>query len=91
MLFRSKMLLRWPNLYYATTAFAPRYYPEPIIHLLNTRGRDRVIWAGYWPMLSYERLSEELASLPVKAEVWPAFLRDNARRAFRLPDAAGTR
>ena len=60
-----KMLLRWPNLYYATTAFAPRYYPQPIIDLLNTRGRDRVIWAGYWPMLSYERLSGELAALPV--------------------------
>jgi predicted TIM-barrel fold metal-dependent hydrolase len=83
-----KMLLRWPNLYYATTAFAPRYYPQPIIDLLNTRGRDRVIWAGYWPMLSYERLSGELAALPVKAEVWPAFLRDNARQAFRLPAAA---
>jgi predicted TIM-barrel fold metal-dependent hydrolase len=80
-----KMLLRWPNLYYATTAFAPRYYPQPIIDLLNSRGRERVIWAGYWPMLSYERLSGELAGLPVKAEAWPAFLRDNARRAFRLP------
>jgi uncharacterized protein len=80
-----KMLLRWPNLYYATTAFAPRYYPAPIIDLLNTRGREKVIWAGYWPMLGYERLSAELSALPVKAEVWPAFLRDNACRAFRLP------
>jgi uncharacterized protein len=84
-----KMLLRWPNLYYATTAFAPRYYPQPIIDLLNTRGRDRVIWAGYWPMLSYERLSGELAALPVKGEAWPAFLRDNARHAFRLPIPEG--
>jgi uncharacterized protein len=80
-----KMLLRWPNLYYATTAFAPRYYPQPIIDLLNTRGRDKVIWAGYWPMLSYERLSAELSALPVKAGVWASFLRGNARRAFRLP------
>jgi hypothetical protein len=41
-------------------------------------------------MLSYERLSAELAGLPVKAEMWPAFLRDNARRAFRLPAGADT-
>ena len=80
-----KMLLRWPNLYYSTTAFAPRYYPQPIIDLLNTRGRDRVIWAGYWPTLSYERLAREVCALPVKPDAWPAFLRDNARRAFRLP------
>ena len=35
--------------------------------------------------MGYERLSAELSALPVKAEVWPAFLRDNACRAFRLP------
>jgi predicted TIM-barrel fold metal-dependent hydrolase len=80
-----KMLLRWPNLYYATTGFAPRYYPQPILDLLNTRGADRVIWAGYWPMLSYERLSTEVAALSIKAELLPRFLRENARRAFRLP------
>jgi predicted TIM-barrel fold metal-dependent hydrolase len=80
-----KMLLRWPNLYYATTGFAPRYYPKPIIDLLNSRGRDRVIWAGYWPMLSYERITSELAALPIKTEALAAFLRDNARQAFRLP------
>jgi predicted TIM-barrel fold metal-dependent hydrolase len=84
----AKMLLRWPNLYFATTAFAPRYYPQPIMDLLNTRGRDRVIWAGYWPMLSYERLATEVSALPIKAEVLPNFLRDNARRAFRLPTPA---
>jgi predicted TIM-barrel fold metal-dependent hydrolase len=80
-----KMLLRWPKLYYATTAFAPRYYPQQIIDLLNSRGRDRVIWAGYWPMLGYERLATELSAVPVKPEAWPAFLRDNARTAFGLP------
>jgi predicted TIM-barrel fold metal-dependent hydrolase len=80
-----KMLLRWPNLYYATTGFAPRYYPQPILDLLDTRGGDRVSWAGYWPMLSYERISAEVSALPVKSEALPGFLRDNARRAFGLP------
>jgi predicted TIM-barrel fold metal-dependent hydrolase len=82
-----KMLLRWPNLYYATTGFAPRYYPQSVIDLLNTRGKDRVIFAGYWPMLGYERLTTEVAALPVKAELLPMFLRENARRAFRLHSA----
>jgi uncharacterized protein len=81
-----KMLLRWPNLYYATTGFAPRYYPQPVMDLLNTRGADRVIWAGYWPMLSYDRLSAEVSALDIKPEVLPRFLRDNARRAFGLPE-----
>jgi predicted TIM-barrel fold metal-dependent hydrolase len=79
-----KMLLRWPNLYYATTAFAPRYYPRNIIDFVNGRGRDKVLYAGYWPTLSYERIFRELAALPIKDDIWPGFLRDNAERAFKL-------
>src|SRR5262249_35427498 len=48
----AKLLLRWPNLYYATTAFAPRYYPREILELVNRRAPNQVIWAGYWPILS---------------------------------------
>ena len=80
-----KMLLRWPNLYYATTAFAPRYYPAEIMHLLRTRGRDKVIWAGYWPMLSYDRLFREVGEYDLEPEVATSFFSTNARRAFRFP------
>jgi predicted TIM-barrel fold metal-dependent hydrolase len=53
-----KMLMRWPNCYYATTAFAPKYYPKAIIDFANTRGADKIIYAGYFPMgLSIERMA----------------------------------
>jgi uncharacterized protein len=79
-----KMLLRWPNLYFATTGFAPKWYPKSIISFANSRGSDKVIYAGYWPLLSYERIFEELSRLPLKDEVWPKFLSANAVRAFAL-------
>ena len=79
-----RMLLRWPNLYYATTGFAPKYYPEPILHLLNTRGREKVVWAGYWPMLGYDRIFDELSKLDIRTESWPYFLHHNAKAAFGL-------
>jgi hypothetical protein len=79
-----KMLMRWPNLYYATTAFAPKYYPRSIIDFANTRGADKIIWAGYWPNLPYERVMGELGDLPLKDDVWPKFLAGNAMKAFRL-------
>jgi len=81
-----RMLLRWPNLYYATTGFAPKWYPQPIIDLLNTRGRDKVVWAGYWPMLGYDRIFAELSKLEIRDESWPYFLHHNARAAFGLED-----
>ena len=33
-----KLMLRWPNLYFATTAFAPKYYPKAIIDYANCAG-----------------------------------------------------
>jgi len=51
----------------------------------NTRGADRLIYGGYFPMgLSLERIMEELPTVPLKDDVWRGFLRDNARRVLRL-------
>ncbi len=84
-----KLLLKWPNLYYSTSAFAPRYYPRDIVDFANTRGAGKVMYAGYFPMgLSLERIFAELPEVPFKDEVWPSFLRDNAVRVFKL-DGAG--
>ncbi len=80
-----KLMLKWPNLYYSTSAFAPRYYPESIIRYANTRGADKVMYAGYFPMgLSLERIFEELPKVSFRDEVWPKFLRENAMRVFNL-------
>jgi len=78
-----KLMLKWPNLYYSTSAFAPRHYPRAIIDYANTRGASKIMYAGYWPMgLSLERIFRELRDVPLKAEVWPKFLRGNALKLF---------
>jgi predicted TIM-barrel fold metal-dependent hydrolase len=80
-----KLMLKYPNLYYSTSAFAPKHYPKAIIHYANTRGADKIIYAGYAPMgLSLDRIFRELDDLPLKDEVWPKFLRENARKVFQL-------
>jgi uncharacterized protein len=80
-----KLMLKWPNLHYSTSAFAPRYYPRSIIDYANTRGAEKVMYAGYFPMgLSLERIFAELPAVPLKDDVWPKFLRDNAARVFKL-------
>src|ERR1700704_513309 len=80
-----KLMLKWPNLYYSTSAFAPKYYPETIIDYANSRGADKVMYAGYFPMgLSLERIFSELPNVGLKDDVWPKFLRENAMRVFKL-------
>ena len=81
----AKLLLKWPNLYYSTSAFAPKHYPKDIIDFANKRGADKVMYAGYFPMgLSLERIFSELPNVPFRDEVWPKFLRENAERVFKL-------
>jgi predicted TIM-barrel fold metal-dependent hydrolase len=78
-----KLMLKWPGLYYSTSAFAPKYYPKAIIDYANTRGADKIIYAGYFPMgLSIERIMTEMPNVPFKDDVWPKFLRENALRVL---------
>jgi predicted TIM-barrel fold metal-dependent hydrolase len=72
-------------LHYSTSAFSPKHYPKAIIDYANTRGADKIIYAGYFPMgLSLDRIFTELRDVPFNDDVWPKFLRDNARRVLRL-------
>ncbi|MDP4651414.1 MAG: amidohydrolase family protein, partial [Haliea sp.] len=80
-----KMMLKYPNLHYMTSAFAPKHYPKDIVHFANTRGADQVMYAGYFPMgLSLDRIFSEMPDVPFRDEVWPKFLRENALRVFKL-------
>ena len=80
-----KLMLKWPNLYYSTSAFAPKYYPKEIIDYANTRGADKVIYAGYFPIgLSLERIMTDMQDVAFKEEVWPKFLRENACKILKI-------
>ncbi|HAT27345.1 MAG TPA: amidohydrolase [Gammaproteobacteria bacterium] len=80
-----KLMLKWPNLYYSTTAFAPKFYPKSIIDYANSRGSDKIIYGGYFPMgLSLDRIMSDMQDLPLKDEVWPKFLSGNARHVLKL-------
>ena len=80
-----KLMLKWPNLYYSTSAFAPKHYPEEIVNYANSRGADKIIYAGYFPMgLSLERIMTDMPNVPFRDHVWPKFLRENAKKVLKL-------
>ena len=80
-----KLMLKWPNLYYSTTAFAPKFYPKSIIDYANSRGSHKIIYGGYFPMgLSLDRIMDDMQGLALNDDVWPKFLRDNARQVLKL-------
>ena len=80
-----KLLLKWPNLHYSTSAFAPKHYNRDIIDFANTRGADKIIYAGYYPMgLDIDRIFAELPHVPFRDHVWPKFLYENAARVLKV-------
>ncbi len=84
-----KLMIKYPNLYYSTSAFAPKHYPKAIIDYANSRGADKIIYAGYFPMgLSLDRIFKDMENVPFKDKVWPKFLRENAIKVFKLGDDA---
>ena len=84
-----KLMIKYPNLYYSTSAFAPKHYPKAIIDYANSRGADKIIYAGYFPMgLSLDRIFKDMEDVPFKDHVWPKFLRENAMKVFNLGEGA---
>ena len=80
-----KLMLKWPGLYYMPSAFAPKYYPEAIVKYANSRGAEKVMYAGYYPAgLTLERIFTEMPNVPLKDDRWAGFLRENAIRTFKL-------
>jgi len=80
-----RLLAKWPRLHYATSDLAPADYPDAIVRYANGPGSDRVIYASGFPTgPSLERIVAELPDLPLRDDVRPKLLRDNARRLLRL-------
>ena len=80
-----KLMLKWPGLFYMTSAFAPKYYPKAVVDYANSRGAEKIMYAGYYPMgLSLDRIFSEMPNVPFRDHVWPLFLRENAMRVFKL-------
>lgn len=87
-----RLMLKYPNLHLMTSAWAPKYLPESLLHFMRTRGRNKVIFASDAPVLSITRTIGEAMQLDLPEEVLHAFLYGNAERFFferRAEAAAG--
>ncbi len=79
-----KLMVKWPNISYMSSAIAPKHIPPPVIHYANTRGADRVMWASDFPLLTHERCMREARELPFRSqEHFDKFVSHNAS-AFLL-------
>ena len=64
-----RLMLKYRNLRLMTSAWSPKCLPESLLHYMRTRGKDRIIFASDYPVLSMERTLGEAAELDLPDEV----------------------
>jgi len=77
-----RLMLKYPNLHLMTSAWAPKYLPESLLHFMRTRGKKKVIFASDAPVLSITRTVGEAVALGLPPEVLDDYLYGNAQRFF---------
>lgn len=83
-----RLMLKYRNLHLMTSAYAPRYLPESLLHFMRTRGRRKILFASDHPVLTIGRCVEEALSLDLPPEILDAFLHGNAARVLFGPREA---
>ena len=74
------------NVFLDLSGWAPKYIPEALIRETNTRLRDKVLFGSDFPYLSPDRWLREFEELPIREDVRPKVLLENARRVLQLPE-----
>ena len=77
-----RLMIKYRNLRLMTSAWSPRYLPASLLHYMSTRGKDRIMFATDYPVLSFERCLGEAAALDLTDEVCQGWLHDNALAFF---------
>jgi predicted TIM-barrel fold metal-dependent hydrolase len=76
--------LRFPNVYIATDAHAPKYWEPRFVDYLRSRGKNKVLFGTDYPIVGFERAMRELKEHHLPEEVLERFLRENARELYRM-------
>ena len=77
-----RLMLKYRNLHLMTSAYAPKYFPPELLHFMNTRGQNKIMFASDHPVLDMERCIKEAQELDLREGVLDKFLYANAQRVF---------
>jgi uncharacterized protein len=73
-----------PNVYIDLSGWSPKYFPENLIRYTNTLLKDKMLFGSDYPLITPDRRLADFEKLPIKDEVRPLVLKDNAARLLGL-------
>lgn len=77
-----------PNVYIDLSGWSPKYFSPTLIQYANTVIKKKVLFGSDYPLLAPDRWLADFEKLPIKDEVRPLILKENAMRLFGLSSAA---
>ena len=73
-----------PQVYIDLSGWSPKYFPPILVQYANTILKDKVLFGSDFPVLTPDHWMAEFDKLPIRPEVKPLILRDNAIRLLGL-------
>jgi predicted TIM-barrel fold metal-dependent hydrolase len=73
-----------PQVYIDLSGWSPKYFPPILVQYANTLLKDKILFGSDYPVMTPERWMEEFDKLPIKPEVRPLILKQNAIKLLKL-------
>jgi predicted TIM-barrel fold metal-dependent hydrolase len=73
-----------PQVYIDLSGWSPKYFPQNLVQYANTVLKTKVLFGSDYPMITPDRWLADFANIPIKDEVRPLILKENAKRLFGL-------
>lgn len=58
-----KLMTKWENLYYMSSAYSPKRIPAAIARYADGRGSTKVMWASDYPILEFSRCRRDIEQM----------------------------
>ena len=78
--------LHKPQVYIDLSGWSPKYFPPQLSQYANTLRTHKMLFGSDYPMLTPDRWLADFAQIPIKAEVRPLILKENAVKLLRLSE-----
>ncbi len=76
--------LHKPQVYIDLSGWSPKYFPPTLLQYANTLLQQKVLFGSDYPLISPDRWLADFAKIPIRDEVRPLILKENAMRLFGL-------
>jgi predicted TIM-barrel fold metal-dependent hydrolase len=73
-----------PQVYIDLSGWSPKYFPPILVQYANTLLKDKILFGSDYPVITPERWMADFDQLPIKPEVKPKILKENAARLLKL-------